>query len=223
MEESEAIRGCLETYAAASGQLVNYAKSDISFGRDVKEEAQLAIAANLGVSITACNLSYLGLPTLTEKRKVETFTFIRERVWAKLKSWRGIWFSQEGREVLIKSILQAIPSYAVTCFRLPKTLVSAIHKAVAKFWWGGSGDERKMQLCKWEELTKRKTEGGLGFRDLEKFNQALVAKSVWRIIRRPDSLIGRILRVSYFPNGNILEATCPSYGSNLWWGLVWGK
>ena len=154
---------------------------------------------------------------------MEVFGFIRERVWAKLRAWRGIWFSQAGRGVLIKSVLQAIPSYAASCFRLPKTLISAIHKVVAKFWWGNSGDERKTHWCKWEELTKHKSEWGLGFRDLEKFNQALVAKSVWRLIRRPGSLIERVLQESYYPSGDILGAACPSYGSNLWRGLVWGK
>ena len=70
---------------------------------------------------------------------------MKERIWEKIKSWRGIWFSHPGREVLIKSVLQAIPNYVASCFRLPKALIKDIHKAVAKFWWGSNGEDHKME------------------------------------------------------------------------------
>lgn len=63
----------------------------------------------------------------------------------------------------------------------------------------------------------------MGFRNLEWFNQALLAKSVWRIIRRPFSLVARVLKESYFPNTSIFEASVSTHASSLWRGLIWGR
>jgi hypothetical protein len=147
VEEASAIVDCLDTYATASGQLINLAKSDVCFGKEIEEEAKGEIAATLRVNVTTCHKRYLGLPTVTGRRKKEVFAFVKERIWEKIKSWRGIRFSQAGREVLIKSILQTIPSYAASVFRLPETLIADIHKAVAKFLWGNC-DEKKTHWCK---------------------------------------------------------------------------
>lgn len=61
----------------------------------------------------------------------------------------------------------------------------------------------------------------MGFRNLYWFNQALIAKNVWRVIRSLGSLAGRVLKESSFPEPSILEAHISS--SSTWLGLVWGR
>ena len=110
------------------------------------------------------------------RRKKEGFNFIKEKVWRKLRGWEGKLLSQAGREVLIKVVFQAIPTYAMGCFKLPLSLCHEIETMIKKFWWGQRGDKRKIHWLKWDELTKSKLEGGMGFRDITMFNDSLLAK-----------------------------------------------
>lgn len=64
-----------------------------------------------------------------------------------------------GREVLIKSIIQAIPTFIMGCFKLPIGLCNDIESLVRKFWWGQHVDRRKIHWLWWDELTKSKWSG----------------------------------------------------------------
>ncbi|KAL6195493.1 hypothetical protein ACLB2K_031112 [Fragaria x ananassa] len=68
-----------------------------------------------------------------------------------------------------------------------------------------------------------KKDGGLGFRDLEVFNQALLAKTVWRIVLCPDSMVNKVIRAKYVGNGDWAAAGICVKPSQVWRGLVWGK
>lgn len=62
---------------------------------------------------------YLGLPTLIGRNKRQAFQEIREKVWKRLRSWKCNLFSFGGKEILIKAVAQAIPTYLMSIFWLP--------------------------------------------------------------------------------------------------------
>lgn len=71
---------------------------------------------------------YLGLPTYVGGSKKKVFQVIQDRVWKKLKGWKERYLSQAGREILIKSVAQAIPTYVMQCFKLPMSILEDIEK-----------------------------------------------------------------------------------------------
>ncbi|CAA7021923.1 unnamed protein product [Microthlaspi erraticum] len=75
----------------------------------------------------------------------------------------------------------------------------------------------------WDKLTRGKREGGLGLRNLQDFNDALLSKLSWRILSNPDCLLARILKGKYFPNTTFLESKLGEGGSHGWKGIIIGR
>ncbi|KAK2658796.1 hypothetical protein Ddye_005329 [Dipteronia dyeriana] len=127
-----------------------------------------------------------------------------------------------GKEILIKAIVQSIPTYSMTLFHLPKGFVTNLDRLCAHFWWGSTSDNRKLYLGAWSKLCQSKDCGGMGFRDLIVFNQALLAKQCWRLIHNPMSLVARVLKQCYFSETSVLRAFGGSSCSFMWKSILWG-
>ena len=160
------------------------------------------------------------LPALVGRAKKKSFIYIKKRVWRKLQGWKEKLLSQAGREVLIKLVIQAIPTYTMSCFKLPKRLIKELEILIQKFCWGYSGDNRKVHWVKWGKLCEAKEVGGLGFMEIEKFNDALLAKQVWRMINNLDSLCHRVFKARFFRDSSILEARDSTCGSYAWKSII---
>ena len=117
-------------YERASGQQVNRDKTTIFFSKATPMGIQEAIKATLGVPIIKQYERYLGLPSFVGKNRTACFTQLKERVWSKLMGWKEKLLSQAGREVLIKSVAQAIPTYTMSCFQLPNRLCQDLESMI---------------------------------------------------------------------------------------------
>ena len=115
--------------------------------------------------------------------------------------------SKMGKDVLIKACAQAIPTFAMSCFDLTKTLCEEISMMIYRFWWAKKEKENTMHWLSWELLTKAKKDGGMGFRDIYGFNIAMLARQAWRLLQQPESLSAQVLRSIYYPDLSIFHAS----------------
>ena len=64
-----ALRDTLNTHSTISGQEINFEKSELYFGKSVKDMHQASIANTLHVRIVPCHEKYLGLPAFVGRSK----------------------------------------------------------------------------------------------------------------------------------------------------------
>lgn len=202
---------------------INFDKSSVTFSSNMCDNDKQLVCDILDVSLMNCDAKYLGLPSFLGKSKTETYSFIVEKTLGKLQGWKQKQMSQGGKEIMIKSVTQAIPVYAMSCFLLPKGLCDKLNSYVANYWWKGDPEARGIHWRSWDKMTRSKAEGGMGFRNFRAMNEALLARQGWRLLQNPDSYWGMMLKGLYFPNCSFLEAKRGSRASWAWLSLLHGR
>jgi hypothetical protein len=90
------------------------------------------------------NSRYLGLPVYMGRSKTSVFAYLKERVWKRIPGWKEKWLSKAGKETLTKAVAQSIPSYAMSCFDLTKSLCDEMSRMICRYWWAQQDKENKM-------------------------------------------------------------------------------
>ena len=212
----ENLTNVLKVYEDASAQCLNNNKMSIFFGRNMAAEDKRQILEISGLSDSQRYDTYLGLPALVGKSQTAAFRGIVDRVWKKLQDWKIKFLSQAGREILLKAVVQAILTYCISVFLLPRALCAEINSHMRKFWWGSKENKSRVNWMSWGRSGLSKEAGGLGFRDFMSFNKALLAKQAWRLWQNLDSLAGKILKAKYYPDSSVLEAKVGRRPSFTW-------
>ncbi|BFG15867.1 hypothetical protein CerSpe_021410 [Prunus speciosa] len=184
----------LNAYCYASGQQVNFSKSTLFFSPHTPMQLRESLCNIFGMPEVEDPGNYLGLPTIWGRAKRNALSYIKDRILAKVDGWKQQLLSQAGREVLIKAVAQAVPAYPMNIFLFPLTFCKEVDSILAKFWWGQTGDRRRVHWMSWESLGNSRRDGGLGFRNIHEFNLALIAKQCWRLVHDPDSLWAQTLK-----------------------------
>lgn len=78
--------------------------------------------------------------------------------------------------MLLKSVALAIPVYNMSVLKLPKDTNNQIDKSLRMFWWEEYDEKRQMHTIRWKEICNPINEGGLGIKNTESNNLALLAK-----------------------------------------------
>ncbi|KAL0444216.1 UNVERIFIED_CONTAM: putative mitochondrial protein [Sesamum latifolium] len=114
-----------------------------------------------------------------------------------VRGWNAKLLSQAGKGVLVKAVLQSLPTYTISYSKLSVSFLRSLEASMADFWWY-SREEKRVHWVAWKKLCRSLSIGGLGFWELREFNVAILAKQGWRILTMPTSLRSRVLKARYF-------------------------
>lgn len=131
---AENLKIILDQYCANSGQLVSDAKSSIFFSENTTVSDKTEVCQALNIMTESLNDKYLGLPALVGADHSDCFNHLIDRVRSKTKGWKEKLLSMGGKEILMKSIAQAVPVYAMMVFKIPKNICKGISDTISQFW-----------------------------------------------------------------------------------------
>lgn len=154
MQEADEVLRILNTYARISGQIINLDKSSINFSPNTPEPIRAHISQSLGIHQVQKFEKYLGSPAELGRSKKAIFSYLKERLWSLVEGWSEKKLSMAGLEVLIKSVLQSIPTYVMSCFFLPRGILNDMEKIICQYWWG-SGIGQPMSWMAWLKLSNK--------------------------------------------------------------------
>ncbi|XP_055961043.1 uncharacterized protein LOC130015280 [Mercurialis annua] len=223
VRECTAIKRIISVFEEASGQVVNGDKSELCFNAATPPSNRQAVQNILGYKVVTHFKKYLGMPTMVGRSKKHIFGFLRDRLHKRVLGWKENFLSKAGREVLIKSIAQSIPTYMMSCFALPVSFCNDMQSIISRFWWSGTDDKRKIPWVSWRFICQSKKDGGLGFRNLRAFNVAMLGKQAWKLIQEPNSLCATVLRAKYFSNTDFMQARLRPGSSFVWRSIIKGR
>jgi hypothetical protein len=152
----------------------------------------------------------------------ENFKTTTGRLAKRFTSWAHRYMSMGAKEVLIKSVAQAIPAYVMGVFKLLTSLSEEMNQMIRYFWWeegwraaenslDGLGEDFDAKVSWWNRVPRH-----------ARFNQALLARQAWRLIQFPDSLCVQLLKAKYYPGGELIDIVFPMEASPTWRAIEYG-
>lgn len=134
IEEWQEIQSILIAYEKASGQGINKHKSRIFFSFNTNAATRKQLLTLAEVPSCSSYKKYLNLPIIVEKNRYRTFEGLMDKVRTQVSSWKNIFLSLSGKEVLLKVVIQAIPMYSMSMFMLPRKVCKGIASSMLKFY-----------------------------------------------------------------------------------------
>ncbi|KAL8511368.1 hypothetical protein ACS0TY_017963 [Phlomoides rotata] len=151
-------------------------------------------------------------------RGLEAWSGVIQKIKNRLRAWEDRKISFGGRIILLNAVLNSLPTYYLSFYRIPKHTLREIVKLQRDFLWGGGVNGKKIPWVAWNDICKSKVDGGLGVKHLDLFNKSLLGKWAWRIRVEPNSLWVRILDSKYGACSTFLSSSCVNrkYMSGWW-------
>lgn len=205
----------LKEYEWSSGQSINLEKSTVTFSSKTPESIKERVKATLGITREGGVGKYLGLPEAFGRSKKDVFTGMVDNIRQRSQSCSGA-----GKHVMLQSVLTSLPTYSMSSFKIPSSLCKRIQSNLTRFWWDSAPDKRKISWVAWSTMAQPKRLGGLGFKNIEDYNDALLAKLGWRIQNHPESLLAQVLKGKYFDDCSFMESKDKSGSSHGWTSIM---
>jgi mannosylglycoprotein endo-beta-mannosidase len=82
-------------------------------------------------------IKYLGVPVAGSRLHVSDWVSLVEKMMKRLEGWQGSVLSTGGRITLINACLSSLPTYCMSMYLLPKTIIKNMDSVRKRFFWQG--------------------------------------------------------------------------------------
>ncbi|XP_016170077.1 uncharacterized protein LOC107612834 [Arachis ipaensis] len=147
----------------------------------------------LGYQAAALPVKYLGINLGANPRLVKTWKPVIDKVEEKLSLWKAKILSKAGKLVLIKSVINSLPIYYLSLYKMPVAVAKKLISLQRRFFWGKDDGRAGLALVKWELIQAPKKLGGLGVGDAMIHNTALLFKWWWRFSKEDCPLWKKVV------------------------------
>lgn len=124
--------------------MINCQKSAITLSIKATQELKNRVKRDLAIPKEERLGKYLGLPDHLGRTKKDLFSMIVDRIRQRVVSWSPKQLFFAGKMVMLKSVFSAMPSYMMSCFKLPGSCCKSIQSSLTRFWWDSKPDKKKM-------------------------------------------------------------------------------
>lgn len=135
---------------------------------------------------------------------------------ARVEGWNSHFLFKAGKVTFIKSVAQAILTYAMSTFKIPKGICGELDAVLRKFRRQSGPISTELAIKSWDSICQPKDRGGLGLRKFYDVNMTLLAKLAWKLASGDESLWTRILRARYLKGNSFFECKAKKGGSYVW-------
>ncbi|VFQ96003.1 unnamed protein product [Cuscuta campestris] len=192
----EKVRAVLHSYEQISGQAVSLPKSAFYMHPKALAPVLERVRDTLGCSLDVLPFTYLGCPIYHGRKRIHYFDPVLKKMRDKCCAWMGRYLSPGGKAIMIKSVLQAIPTHLLAAHFPPKTVIREMESIMARFFWSGLGGTRRYHWGSWKTLARPTREGGVGFLDFMTLAKSCSARLWWNF-RTQDSIWTAFMRAKY--------------------------
>ncbi|XP_039145574.1 uncharacterized protein LOC120282794 [Dioscorea cayenensis subsp. rotundata] len=105
--------------------------------------------------------------------------------------------SSTAKSILIRSSILSIPTYVLSAYPIPDSVLQEISKLVRDLFWFKGGNGKGIHAVNWSCITDKKSEGGLGHRNLAHAKVSLMAKNVFKYLNLDNIYWVNIARLKY--------------------------
>ncbi|KAM0036425.1 putative reverse transcriptase zinc-binding domain-containing protein [Helianthus debilis subsp. tardiflorus] len=136
---------------------------------------------------------YLGLQVGANMNLARNWRPVIDTFKSRLSVWKANTLSYGGRLTLVKSVLNALPSYYFSLFKAPVQVVKKLERLRRDFLWGSTPEHQRTSWVAWNDIMAPKEIGGAGLGSLKEANYALLAKWWWRFKKENNSIWKKVV------------------------------
>ena len=143
-----------------------------------------------------------------------------EKMTKRIQQWKSKNLSYAGRLILVNAVLMSIHVYWAQIMPLPRAVLKEVLGVCRAFLWTSLTTFDGPGKVSWDKVCRPKSEGGLGIKDIRRWNQAALFKHAWAIENKKDILWVRWVNHVYMKGKNIWEIKATSNSSWYWRKLL---